>query len=236
MRGFSFIIFAFILLQFYSINIYSQDTIREIHSFNNCITLDLGRFLWNEARFGYQRHISERHALRVSTGLQYPTSSGFTNYSATYGEGYEPYYNLVSTGIYFGSGIFVFDKKGLGYYLSIEAYYNYAFFNHKYYIYDGYTSDDDFETLESMRQSKTGIKILLGNISNVFSIGKMSIVFDVFAGVGVQYRLRYITKEEYRIEGYDWQPYIPLHKETHENIYPTFHAGLLLGIPFGLKK
>jgi len=55
----------------------------------------------------------------------------------------------------------------------------------------------------------------------------------MFAGLGVQYRLRDIIREAY----YDYEgilrPYDPLALRQHENIYPTLHVGFLVGIPLG---
>lgn len=235
MKGFTCAIFVIILLQVSTIESYSQDTLREEQSFNNSITLDLGRFLWNEARIGYERRTMEKIWWRFTIGFQYPTSESFENYSQNYGYGYEPFYNRVSTGIYVGTGISAFIKEGFGKYISLEAYYNFAFYDHKYYIYTSAHTPDDRETFESMRQSKIGVKILYGKKFRDLSIGNADFEVDIFTGVGLQYRLRYITEEEYLDQDGILRPFNPPQKKTHENLYPTLHIGFLIGIPFGLR-
>jgi len=234
MKRFAFTISVVVFLHISATVLYSQDTLRENRSFRNCITLDLGRILWNEARIGYERRISDRRAYRVSAGIQYPTSESFRNLSYTFGEGYEPFYNWVSTGIYIGTGVNFFYKEGSSNYISFEGYYNYAFYNHKYFYYDGYR--DDIESLESMRQHKTGIRIVSVLTSQDVSIGNAPFEIGVFAGIGVQYRHRNVFKEDILTTGYDWPPFDPPRKETHENVYPTLHVGVLFGVPFGRRE
>lgn len=237
MKGFTCTIIAIILLQVLPLSAFSQDTIRKEQTIKNCFTLDLGRFVWNEARFGYERLIKDDFWWRFIVGFQYPTSESFENASFTYsyGHGYEPMYNRVSTGIYLGTGISVYMKDGSDRYISIEPYYNYAFYNQKYFNYNSSHSPDDKVSLESMRQSKTGIKILYGKKFREQSIGKARFEMDMFAGVGIQYRLRDITQFEYLGQDGIFRPYDPLRKEEHENVYPTLHVGLLIGIPFGIR-
>jgi len=231
MKGFTFAVSVVILLQFSPGKMYSRDTIQENHFYRNCIALDVGRFVWNEARIAYERRISERYSVHASTGLQYPTSESFTNLTYRFGKGYEPYYNKVSKGIYIGAGMSVYYNRGIFNYLSLEAYYNYAFYNHKYFYYNGYS--DHTVSFESMQQSKTGVKILIGQKSKALSIGSAAIEMDVFAGMGVQFRLRDIRREDYWTNGYNWPSFEPVQLETQINVYPTFHAGVLLGMVFG---
>lgn len=55
MKRFAGTVSVIFLLQLIPLNVYTQDTIPREPSYKNSITLDVGRIIWNEARFGYER-------------------------------------------------------------------------------------------------------------------------------------------------------------------------------------
>jgi len=55
MKRFAGTVSVIFLLQLIPLNVYTQDTIPREPSSKNSITLDVGRIIWNEARFGYER-------------------------------------------------------------------------------------------------------------------------------------------------------------------------------------
>lgn len=239
MREFRIFILVFFIIQFFSHELNGQSKIEEKPTYKNNITLNVGRLILNEARFGYERQIIERHTLRGVLGLQYPTASESFN-SVPVVFGYAPYYYKVSKGIYLGAGYNYTLGIRSRIYISAEVYFNYNYYDNKYYHYCVGSDKDSYVSLESMDLKKTGLKILFGKKARIVSGSQIGLELDFFAGVGIQYRIEEITVFEKHNGSCDWD-YSELYKidppeiKTYKDWYPTLHAGILIGMPFRLK-
>jgi len=215
---------------------YAQEKDNEKITYKNKVTLNVGRLILNEARFGYERQLKERHTLRAVIGLQYPTSS-LSFYSVPVGLGYIPDYYRVSKGIYLGVGynytLGILSKI----YISTEVYYNYNYYDKKYYHFCVGMDMDSYVSLESMKLKKTGLKIIFGKKARIISGNKIGLELDFFAGLGIQYRIEELTIFE-KSGGSCYYDYSELYIKDPPEIniykkwYPTLNAGILIGMPF----
>ena len=153
-------------------------------SYNNSLTVNLTRFILNEARIGYERKFTEHEAGRIVLGFQYPTSSTSFN-TVPVGFGYAPKFYKVSKGIYAGVGYSYMFGKHLSAYVSGEIYFSYNYYNDKYYHYCVGMDMDSYVSLQSMNLNKTGLKILIGKKVRIVSGGKAGLELDIFAGAGI---------------------------------------------------
>ncbi len=214
----------------------AQQQEKTYKSYSNSLTVNLTRFILNEARVGYERNLAEHHVARIVLGFQYPTSSTSFN-TIPVGLGYVPNYYKVSKGIYTGIGYNYMFGKHLSAYVSGEIYYSYSYYNDKYYHYCVGHGGDSFVALQSMNLNKTGLKILIGKKVRIVSCGKAGLELDIFAGAGVQYRHEALTIFERRYGGcnYDYSDLYkldPPEKHNYINWYPTLHLGVSACVPF----
>ena len=133
--------------------LFAEDQIREKKSFENTITFNIGRLILNEARFGYERQLTERHVFRTVLGIQYPTNSESFK-SVPLGIYYAPYYYEVSKGIYLGIGYNYVLGIHSKIYVSSEIYFNFNYYDKKYYHYCVGPDKDSYVSLESMKLKK----------------------------------------------------------------------------------
>jgi hypothetical protein len=186
-----------------------------------------------EARLGYERQLAERHVFRTTLGIQYPVKSNSVPLIS-----YVPFYYVVSHGFYVAVGYnYILNTKKM-LYVSAEAYYNYNSYDHKYFTYCTGHDGANYVSLQSMRLRKQGIKFLFGKKLTMSPAKETRLQFDLFAGIGVQYRQEDITiykkkTGECTIEGYnEYQIYDPPEEERSYAWWPTLHAGILLSFPF----
>jgi len=235
MKNIIFLLSVIFVTQIFPTNIYGQEQ-QEKKLLKNKITLNIGRLILNEARFGYERQLSERHILRTVIGLQYPTNSESFE-SIPYGIFYSPFYYDVSKGIYLGIGYNYLLGIHSKIYLSSEIYFDYNYYDKKYYHYRVGMDMDSYVSLESMDLRKTGLKILFGKKASIISGRKVGLELDFFAGFGFQYRFKELTVFEKKNGSSSWD-YSELFKKnppeinTYKNWYPSLHVGILIGMPF----
>jgi len=236
MKKTTYLLSIILAIQVFTLNLNAQENKQENKTYRNNLTLNVGRLFLNEARLGYEKQLTERHAFRTIIGFQYPTSSVSFN-SVALGPGHVPNYYKVSKGIYLGLGYNYTLGIQSRIYLSAEAYFNYNYYDKKYYHYCVGMDMDSYVSLESMNLKKTGIKIIFGKKARILSGNKIGLELDFFAGIGIQYRIEELTIFE-KSNGscsYDYSElYVkdPPEINTHKNWYPTLHAGILLGMPF----
>ena len=209
---------------------------KEFKTYKNNLTINLTRFILNEARFGYERSFSERHIGRIVLGFQYPTSSESFN-SGTLALGYSPNYYKVSKGIYTALGYNYILGKHSRIYVSGEVYFSYNYYDKKYYHDCEQHGGDSYVALQSMQLKKTGLKILFGKKARLVSGNKMGLELDFFAGIGVQYRYEKLTEfeKQYGSCNYDYSDlytFDPPEEYYSKYWYPTLHAGILVCVPF----
>ena len=224
------------MIQILTLELFSQDQDQNKKSYKNNITFNFTRLILNEARFGYERQLSERHIFRIILGIQYPTSSKSFR-SVPVGIGYAPYYYKVSKGIYIGAGYNYTIGIRSGIYVSAEAYFNYNYYDKKYYNYCVGTDKDSYVSLQSMNLKKSGLKLLFGKKVRIISGSKVGLELDFFAGFGIQYRQEQITIYEKKNGSFTWNPselYVqnPPKIEIYKNWYPTLNIGILICMPF----
>jgi len=242
MRKLILAISIILIIQILNLESYAQEETKEKTTYKNNITLNLGRFVLNEARFGYERHLTERHTLRAIIGFQYPTNSeSFNSIPIIFPFfTYPSYYYKVSKGIYLGAGYSYILGIRSGIYISAEAYFNYNYYDKKYYHFCVGMDMDSYVSLESMKLKKTGLKIIFGKKARIISGRKTGLELDFFAGFGIQYRIEELTIFEKRNGSCHWD-YSELYKKdppenkTYRNWHPTLNAGILIGMPFGQK-
>ena len=198
--------------------------------------LNLGRFILNEARFGFERKLSDRNSVRAVVGVQYPTTQ--TEFeSIPVLTAHLPNHYRVSRGLYLGMGYNYYFGNKRNIYLSSELYYNYSYYDKKYYRCSLGGSHDSYVALQSMKLYKTGLKLLFGKKATIISGKKVGLELDFFVGLGVQYRVEEITiyQKESGNSHYDYDELYdvnPPEVETHNNIYPTLHGGIMVVMPF----
>jgi hypothetical protein len=212
----------------------SQDD--QVKNYKNAFTFNITRLALLEARFGYERSLSEQHKLRLTLGLQFPVSSESFKSIGSLAD--VPYYYMVSKGIYVSAGyIFMFSKKSR-FYISPEIYYNYNYYNNKYYRFAAGTDHDSYISLQSMNLKKSGLKILIGKKISLSPKKTTRLQLDFFGGIGIQYRQEELTTYEkdmgtsYMSDYNDPIIYNPPLQENSNNWYPTLHGGLLISLPF----
>jgi hypothetical protein len=226
------IVFIMLTVQVNASLLFGQEQKKKINK--NVISFNVTRLVLLEARFGYERYLSERHVVRASVGIQFPINSESYSYLIKV-----PFYYAVTKGIYTGLGYnYVLNKHSKSY-ISGEVYYNYSYYNNKYY--KGCHPEDKAKKIEylSMNEWITGLKILFGKKIN-FSRNKDSkIQLDLFCGLGAQYRhhdetiykeLRGTCSIE-RLEEYGYENDPPETKLSHQ-LWPTLHGGILISFPF----
>lgn len=230
MKNNPFLLMILFIFLFGSKQMIAQD---ETKSYKNALTFNITRLALMEARFGYERQLTEKHVLRSSLGIQFPISS--TSFPDGF---YVPFYYVVSKGVYFSFGYnYIFNtRKKL--YVSTEAYYNYSYYDNKYYEYCTGQSKESYVNLQSMILNKTGIKVLFGKKLSTSPSKNTRLQFDLFAGIGIQYRAEEITiykkkQGECSVEEqYDYYVYNPPEEEISIGWWPTINAGILLSLPF----
>ena len=227
----TYLYFAFLFLLFFcSTTSLSQE--KKV-SKKDVISLNLTRLILLEARIGYERALSEKNVVRAVVGFQFPTGSeSFQNVN------YVPFHYYVSQGVYLGIGYNYIVKPKTGFYISAELYYQYSYFNDKYYVNCAGTSRDSQVSLQSQVLNKTGLKILAGKKLSFLPKRETKVRLDIFGGFGMQYRQEEITKYkskmgECSIDGqYEYQYYNPPSVSEENKWYPTLHFGLAMYIPF----
>lgn len=219
--------------QFFVTSLFAQEqqTLEKASS-KNTFTLNLSRLILNEARFGLERQITERQSFRASLGIKYPTKSESFGIILFY-----PYHFPVSKGSYLGVGYnFVLGVKSR-IYISPEIYYNYNYYDDKFYNHPSGQDDKSYTNLQSMQLHKTGIKVVFGKKVDIFSNEKMSLKLDFYAGFGMQYREEETTVSAYYSGGITDDYSQLTKKETpttdiSKEWYPTLNIGVLMGISF----
>jgi hypothetical protein len=239
MRKLSLYLLIIIIIQIFTLTSYGQEKIKEKIIYKNNLTLNVGRLFLNEARFGYERQLTQRHTARAIIGFQYPTEPKSFN-SVPVGIGYAPYYYKVSKGIYLGAAYNYTLGVSSRIYISAEAYFNYNYYDKKYYHFCVGTDMDSYVSLESMNLKKTGLKILFGKKARIISGSKIGMELDFFVGFGLQYRIEELTIFEKSNGSCRWDyselyKYDPPEITTYLNWYPSLHAGILVGMPFRNK-
>jgi hypothetical protein len=215
-------------------SVYSQDPERK--TYKNAVTFNVLRLALLEARFGYERKLSERHLVRTTLGIQFPVSSeSFGNISSF---PVIPYYYKVSKGIYLAMGYNYVIIPRKGFYISSEIYFNYNSYDEKYYTMLVGMDMDSYVSLQSMDLTKTGIKFLMGRKLTMHPSKETRMQFDFFWGAGIQYRQENITIYKKlvgttNIDNLSEIPYFdPPQTEASNKFYPTLHGGILLSFPF----
>jgi hypothetical protein len=123
-------------------------------------------------------------------------------------------------------------------YLSSEIYYNYSYYDNKYYRNCTGQNKENYVTKQSMDLSKVGLKLLIGRKLSLVPKRNTRLKFDLFAGIGVQYRDEEITIFEKKtlecsVEGnYPYTVYDSPEIEVSKRWWPTLHGGILFGLPF----
>lgn len=239
MKELKITIVIMLLFQLISIETNAQEEKNKQINYKNRITINAGRLILNEVRFGYERLLNNRHSLLAILGLQYPTSS--TSFrSVPVGLGYLPNYYQVSQGIYLGAAYSYIVGPRSRTYISAEMYFNNNYYNYKFYHYCVGMDMDSYVSLESMNLRKTGLKVIIGRKIRIFSGSDIGLELDLFAGMGIQYRQEKLTVYKRLYGSCNWD-YDELHElntpeiNTHENWYPTLHLGILIGVPFNVK-
>lgn len=209
---------------------------KEAKKYKNALTFNVTRVLLLEARLGYERYITERHAIRITAGYKFPTSAQSYKPLNTWLP--IPVYFKVTQGPYFSLGYAYYIIPKAHFYFSPEIYLNYVFFDKKYYEFCAGTVDDSYVSLQSRHLTKSGIKFLIGKKGSLIPHKKTRLQFDFFAGIGIQNRNEdmtiYAKKQGYCSAGkLDEQSYYDTPKKEHKAYWQlTLHGGILLSYPF----
>lgn len=226
--------FIFILVLAITSTANSQDTSEK--PYKNAVTLNVTRIILLEPRFGYELNLTERKIIRATVGYKIPTSSSFyNNWNSWFTF---PLYYKVTKGPYFSLAYTHVLNPKTHLYLSPELYYDYHFFDRKYYKFCAGTSHDSFISLRSRHLTKTGIKVLIGKKGSLLPGKKTRLQFDFYGGIGLQYWHEDLTVHAERMgtcsagqlveEAY----FDPPKEEKKNALTLSFHAGILLSYPF----
>jgi len=211
-----------------------QDTI--VKSYKNAFTFNISRVLLLEGRLGYERNISSRNIIRVTIGYKFPVSTQYyeplNSFFAT------PIYLKVNKGPYVSLGYSFMIIPKANFYISPEVYYQYNYFDNKYYkLCVGSISNSEI-SLRSRSLEKSGIKILVGKKVCLNPHAKFRVLFDFFVGYGLQYwneeqTIFAKTQGTCSINALDENHYYdPPRKEINYRWQTTFHGGVLLSTAF----
>lgn len=232
MKNNQIIIFIFLVCLLNFNSLYAQDPDRK--AYKNALTFNVLRLALCEARFGYERKLAERHIIRTTLGIQFPVSSEeFKNYIFEM-----PYYYMVSRGIYIAIGYNYMIIPRSGFYISSEIYFNYNFYDNKYFTCLVGTSMDSFISLQTMDLTKTGIKFLMGRKVSMHPSKETRMQFDFFWGAGIQYRQEELVIFKKLVgttnieDIKDYPNSDPPETEVSKKFWPTLHGGILLSLPF----
>jgi hypothetical protein len=226
-----------VFVQLISMPLFSQK--EKPKYYKNCINFNITRLALLEARFGYERQLSERHVIRTSLGIKFPVSNTFQNVSL--GLGSVPASFIVQSGYYLGLGYNYLINPSKYLYVSAEVYYNYLYYNDKYYQNKTGQSKEDYVNLQSQQLDKSGIKFLIGRKASTSPYKNTRLQFDFYAGVGIQYRQEETTIYQKKYGSYNIDPpddfyvYNPPLIEISDNWYPTLNAGILFSYSFSKK-
>ena len=237
MKKFLLILIVTFVIHVLPIQLYSQEQNQVIQTKNNILTINVTRLFLNEARFGYERQLSERHSIRPVFGIQFATSSDEIK-SISLGLASIPFYYSVSKGYYLGLGYNYIVGKHLRLYISTEIYYNYSYYNNKYYRHcDKLMDIDSYVSLQSMDIKKTGIKFIFGKKVRLLKGEKVNLELDIFARIGIQYRIKNLSIYEklssscsYGIS--ELNEINPPEIKSSKKWDPTINTGLLICVPF----
>jgi hypothetical protein len=214
--------------------LFSQE--QEKSSRKNTITFNILRLTLMEARFGYERQLAERHVIRATLGIQFPIAS--ESFKSINLPKTVPFYYTVSNGIYVALGYNFIIKPESNFYVSAEVYYNHSYYDEKYYRLCSSKSNGSEVYLQSMQLNKSGIKFLIGKKISMMPKKSTRLQFDIFTGIGLQYRQEEITvfkkKQGECTVGsqYDYVVLNPPEVSDSNRWYPTLHAGMLFSFPF----
>ncbi|MDP2722992.1 MAG: hypothetical protein Q8O72_09560 [Bacteroidales bacterium] len=205
----------------------------------NHLTFNITRLILLEARVGYERQLSEKDALRTSIGIQFPVSATSFGHIPSADVFYEiPLYYAVSKGVYFSVGYNYLVLPSSHIYLSAEVYTNFSYYDKKVYKFCVSEQHSSYASLQSQDLRKTGLKFIIGKKTSIRKSAKSILQFDLFSGIGIQYRQEE-TNIFKRVDGYcdiDYPHnvtlYDPPKKEISDRWYPTFHLGVLIDFPF----
>jgi len=224
------LVLIYLLLLFFSPHLFSQTYDNSARYYKNTITLNITRLILREVRLGYERNLDVKNAVRATIGIQYPKAGN--NTITTLFLGYFPNYFRVSHGIYISGGYNYIFAPRHHFYISGELYYSYYFYDHKNYNNGSGMNMDLYQSVQSMRLTKSGIKFLIGKKANIFTKDKVGFQFDFFFGLGIQYRQRYLTIYKENVSDSGWEILDPPKKDNIVGFFPTMHAGILICVPF----
>jgi hypothetical protein len=206
----------------------------ETRSFKNVFSLNVTRLYLKEVRLGYERQLADRHVLRTTLGYEFSNGAeSFKTFNITPFN--IPIKFAITKGIYVALGYNYFFNSEKNAYVSAEVYYNNRFYDDKYFMFCVGSSSDSYVDYQSMDLKKSGIKFLIGK---KVVLGNSRILFDFFAGLGIQYRAKEITiyKSKYgecTIGGsYDFIVYDPPKKDFIDEWRPSLQGGFLLSFLF----
>ena len=228
------LLFLLLFMLWSSAQLFSQESQKT--SRKNNITFNITRLILLEARFGYERQLSERHIIRTTLGIQFPVSS--ESFKAISLPKTTPFYYTVSKGFYLALGynFLIVPKANL--YVSAEVYYNHSYYDEKYYRLCSGMSSGSEVYLQSMQLNKSGIKFLIGKKMSMMPKKPTHLQFDIFGGIGLQYRQEEIIvfkkkQGECTVDGqYEYVLLNPPKVSDSNRWYPTLHLGVLFSFPF----
>ena len=221
----------FLILLLNSTVIIAQE---ETRSFKNVFSFNVTRLALKEVRFGYERQLADRHVLRTTLGYEFSNDAeSFKTLNITPFN--IPLKFAITKGIYVALGYNYYFNSEKNVYVSAEVYYNNRFYDDKYFMFCVGSSSDSYIDYQSMDLKKSGIKFLIGK---KVVLGNSRILFDFFAGLGVQYWAQEITiykskSGECTIGGsYDFRVYDPPKKDFIDQWRLSLQGGFLLSFLF----
>jgi len=224
------ILFFFFVLVFSGLLVKSQDTLSEIYVKRHYFSVDVGRFILNEARFSLEIEKNVMRAHGFNFGIKYKGIKryGLNDLYAVYGI---PFYYRVTKGVYFGYTATNITGKKNRVYLTFEPSIGYYYYNDINY----HTMKESSPVIynESAKFIKLGVSYMVRYKFGVNDNKYGGAFGDIFIGLGLMlYYMDFdIYSEEY---AYKYEPnenttYQPPKKETYIFPYPLIRLGMHLG-------
>ncbi len=157
------------------------------HQYKNYLSINASRLIVREIRVSYERKLSLHHSAGISFGKHMPSpQTSYRNYNFLLFS-FPINYRLYDG--YYGGLRYSYQLiPKAQFYVAAEMYYDYKYYDNKYYCFCVGTDHDSYVSLESVVQRKSGLKIIAGKKVTIFGKGKVGLVLDVYYGFGLQYK------------------------------------------------
>ncbi|MCF8372793.1 MAG: hypothetical protein K9H64_14305 [Bacteroidales bacterium] len=182
----------------------------------------------------YEHFYDGNKSLSYSLGYKIPVGKG--NTIEPFGGGlyavyeYQYLFNKFSNAIYASLAPTYYFRPNRKHFVKCELFNRYYWFDNKRLSFDN-VETDKFNSIRSERVNVTGIKMLAGVNSNIFSGKSTCLNVKFYSGFGIRYKVyQYENVDNIISDGIGGEVVIPYEKELGSLFILSFHLGLKIGI------